>query len=128
MVLFQLSSDGLPEQNSLHPDRLSSRDGVPEVGMLELLLHVVVELLQIDLEGVVFQVVVQLEIVMGQDVLVDEPDGKGVAEDGPELLHQVQSQGGPAVSVSVQDSKERVQVVLPKSAQDFVLHHSVGER
>ena len=118
MILFQLSSYGFPEQNSLHPDRLSPRDGVPEVGMLELLLHVVVELLQIDLEGVVFQVVVQLEIVMGQDALVDEPDGKGVAEDGPELLHQVQSQGGPAVSVCVQDSKERVQVVLPKGAQE----------
>ncbi len=128
MILFQLSSDGLPEQNSLHPDRLAPRDGVPEVGMLELLLHVVVELFQIDLKGVVLQVVVQLEIVMGQDALVDEPDGKGVAEDRPKLLHQVQRQGGPAVSVCVQDSKEGVQIVLPKSTKNFVLHHGVGER
>ena len=95
--------------------------------MFELLLHVLVKLLKILLEGIIFQVVVDLKVVVGQDALVDKPDGEGIAEYRTKLLQQIESEGGAAVPIGVEHPEEGVEVVLAKGTQDLVLHHRVRQ-
>ena len=54
--------------------------------MSELLLHIIIELLQVDLEGIILEVIVRLEVLMLQHGLVYQPEGKCIAENWPELL------------------------------------------
>ena len=94
--------------------------------MSELLLHVVVKLLQVDLEGVVLEVVVGPEVIVLEHGLVDQPQSKGIAKYWPKLLLQVERERGPPVPVSVQDAQEWIEVVLAQSTEHLVFHHAVG--
>src|SRR5690606_26642494 len=108
-------------EDRLHPHCFSPRYDVAEPRMGELFLHELVKFFKIFLEGVILQVVIDLKVVVGQNPLVHEPYGEGIAKYWPKLLQQVESQGWAAVAIGVEHPQEWVEVVLAKGAQYFVL-------
>jgi len=53
--------------------------------MDKLLLHVIIELIQIDLESIILQMIICLKIIALEDGFIYKPKGKGIAEYGSEL-------------------------------------------